>query len=35
MQSGSHGRTSSCMTGQYAFQPYTANIVYAMATYKF
>jgi hypothetical protein len=29
------GASASYMTGQYAFQPYTANIFYAMGTYKF
>jgi hypothetical protein len=28
------GASASCMTGQYAFQPYTANIFYAMGTCK-
>ena len=29
------GTTASYVTGQYSFQPYTANIVYAMAKVKF
>jgi len=32
---GAAGPSTSYMTGQYAFQPYTANIFYAMGTYKF
>ena len=29
------GATASYMTGQYAFQPYKADIFYLIGTYKF